>query len=243
MKGTPCQTCPLRSSKAFVAMTEEEVRFMESFKSGELRVEPGTTLLMEGSNAPHLYTVLDGMGLRSVMLENGRRQVINFVLPGDLVGLQAAVMDEMKHSVEAVTAMTLCVFRRDSLWSLYEKQPARAFDVTWIAAAAEHFLGEALATVGQREAIERVAWALLKLDARLSALGLVENGMTPLPYRQQDLADALGLSLVHTNKTLKKLRESDIVSWHDGLLDIHDRPRLTEIAKLMGPLYEARPLI
>lgn len=202
---------------------------MKGFKVGELVIDAGTPILIEGSNSPQLYTVLEGMGLRYKLLENGRRQVTSFVFPGDFLGLQAGVMGEMQHSVESSTAMTLCVFDRTELWSLFKADAARAFDLTWIAASEEHFLGEALLTIGQRGARERVAWALLKLYRRCDGLGLANGGAVPLPFRQQDLADALGLSLVHTNKMLSGLRASQVASWTDGRLQVFDFEALVAI--------------
>jgi CRP/FNR family transcriptional regulator len=241
---TSCHTCPLRASDATCEMSAEEVRFMEQFKTGELRVDPGTTLLLEDSSAPQLYTALDGMGLRYKTTKDGERQVLNFVLPGDFIGLQAGIMGEMTHSVEATTAMTLCVFRRRDVWKLFQTQPERAFDITWLAASEERFLGEALATIGQRPAIARVAWALMQLFRRLSALNLAKEDMTvPLPYRQQDLADALGLSLVHTNKTLKALRERQLVTWSDGHLRITNIAGLAALADVPATPSPPRPLI
>ena len=140
---------------------------------------------MEGSNSPQLFTVLNGMGLRYKTLENGRRQVINFILPGDFIGLQAGIMGEMQHSVEATTRMTLCVFRREELWNLFRAQPSRAYDVTWIAATEEHFLGEAVTTLGQRTAEQRIAWALYSLNRKLRTVGLGRNGAVPLPFLWQ----------------------------------------------------------
>ncbi len=238
-----CAACPLRKKTLFVPFTEEEVSFMERFKTGELSVDPGTTILMEGSNSPQLYTVLSGMGTRYTVLENGRRQVINFLFPGDLTGLQARLLGEMKHSVEATTAMVLCAFKRDDLWNLFKAQPNRAFDITWIAAVEEHFLGETVVTLGQRDATERVAWALLRIEARLRAVGVGSATEVPLPFRQQDLADALGLSLVHTNKTLARLRERQIVKWQDGTLRIIARAELARIAMMENTTEEKRPLI
>ncbi|MGX0877067.1 CRP/FNR family transcriptional regulator [Roseovarius sp. MBR-154] len=241
---TSCRNCPLRKLPLFDSMSDNEVDFMENFKSGELAVEPGTTLMLEGSNSPQLYTVLEGMGLRYKTMASGARQVLNIVLPGDFVGLQAGVMKEMQHSVEATTAMTLCVFERKSLWSLFRDQPARAYDLTWIAAVEEHFLGESLALLGHMSGIERVARALVRLHDRGVALGLAEGGTMPLPYRQQDLADALGLSLVHTNKTLKQLREDRVVVWRNGTLRILDYERLYEVAGVEGTRdVITRPLI
>lgn len=243
MTPTGCSNCPLRKRSLFVEFTKDELVFMEKLKTGELKVDAGTTILMEGSNSPQLFTVLRGVGVRYKTLENGRRQVINFLMPGDFVGLQAGIMGEMKHSVEATTRMTLCVFRREDLWNVFRAQPARAYDVTWIAAAEEHFLGESIATLGQRTAEQRMAWAMLMLDRRLRAVGLGKNGSVPLPFKQQDLADALGLSLVHTNKTLANLRKRQIVNWSGGRLSIKDNRKLAEIAMVEDEELPRRPLM
>ena len=240
---TSCATCPLRRLPIFRPFTENELRFMERFKSGELVVDPGTPLLVEGSSAPQLYTTLSGMGLRYKMLSSGRRQVVNFLYPGDFIGLQAGVMGEMRHSVEATTRMRLCVFSRREFWSFVRSQPERAFDITWLAAMEEHFLGEALTSIGQRSAIERVAWALVRVWRRGRSLGMHVDGAMDMPYRQQDLADLLGLSLVHTNKTLAKLRERQMVAWSDGVLRISDVAALARLAEMDIEPEPMRPLI
>ncbi|WP_342069838.1 Crp/Fnr family transcriptional regulator [Yoonia algicola] len=224
-------------------MSAEEVKVMQRFKVGELVVDAGAPILMQGSNSPQLFTALHGMGLRYKYLENGERQVVNLIFPGDFIGLQAAVMGEMGHSVEATTKMTLCVFDRSAIWNFFKDNPERAFAVTWLAAIEEHFLGDALTTIGRRTAIQSVAWALSKVYLRGDSLGLVRNGQMPLPYRQQDLADALGLSLVHTNKTLAALRLRQLAHWSDGMLSIADIDALAEIAVLEKMKVSQRPVI
>ncbi|CTQ48085.1 Crp/Fnr family transcriptional regulator [Jannaschia donghaensis] len=238
-----CDNCPLRELEIFVPFTTEEARFMKGFKIGELTVDAQTPLLIEGSNAPQLYTVLAGQGVRFKTLEDGRRQVVNFVFPGDFIGLQAGVMGEMGHSITSATEMTLCVFDRAEIWSLFKSHPDRAFDLTWLAASEEMFLGESLATIGQRSALEAVAWTLQRLFQRGEALGLTTANEMPLPFRQQDLADALGLSLVHTNKTLAKLKDRGMVLWQDGVLGILDRTGLSDVAGIPMEALRPRPLI
>lgn len=240
---TPCEKCPLRRCEYFLPFTEEELAFMIRFKAGELAVDTGTTVLMEGSNSPQVFTVLSGMGTRYKTLEDGSRQVINFLFPGDFIGLQAGIMGEMKHSVETSTPMVLCVFNRSDLWNMFKAHPSRAYDLTWIAAVEEHFLGETLAALGQRTAGQRVAWALLRIHHRLRVVGLEKAGVVPLAFRQQDLADALGLSLVHTNKTLMQLRKSGLARWSDGSLDIQDRTKLADYAGSAPEPLEKRPLM
>jgi len=241
---TKCQNCPLRSLPLFSPMSESEGAFMQSFKTGELDAAPGTTLMMEGSNSPHLYTVLEGMGLRYKTLANGERQVVNIVLPGDFIGLQAGVMREMQHSVEATSDMKLCVFDRKDLWSLFRDHPERAYDLTWLSAVEEHLLGESLAVLGHLSGIERIATTFSRLFARATALGLVTGTRMPFPYKQQDLADALGLSLVHTNKTLRQLRERGVAAWKGGVLEILDIDALHGIAGIEEEAHaRRRPLI
>lgn len=216
---------------------------MSEFKVGELVIDAGTPLLDEGSNTPQLYTALSGMGLRYKTLENGERQVISFVMPGDFIGLQAGVMGEMQHSVEASSDMVLCVFERAALWDLFKTEPERAFDLTWVAAIEEHFLGETLASLGRRTGAERVAWALTRLFIHLRALDMIKGHTVPLPYRQRDLADALGLSLVHTNKMLATFKRKGIAHWSGGELTIPELSKLADIASIDLEAEPVRPLI
>lgn len=216
---------------------------MEGFKTGELEAQPGTEIMAQGQSSTHLFTCLQGMGLRYKVLEDGRRQVIGFVMPGDFIGLQAGVMSEMDHSVEASTPMKLCTFNRSELWSLFTSQPARAYDLTRAAAHEEMMLGEALAVVGQLDARAKISWALHRFYTRLSEVKMGHGKQVPLPYRQQDLADALGLSLVHTNKTLTRLREDQVVTWSDDILIVHDFDRLSQLAHAQTAGPAKRPLI
>ncbi len=242
-----CESCPLHQFEVFADFSADDTAATQRFKSGEMQVEAGTTLLAEGSNAAQLYTTLEGMGVRYKTSEDGRRQVINFVFPGDFIGLQAGVMGEMQHSVEATTDMRLCVFDRSDLWPFMKANPERAFDLTWLSSVEEHMVAEALATVGQQPAVARIAWALLRLFRRGAAVGLANDGDSiPFPFRQQDLADAMGLSLVHTNRILRTLRESRCVEWHGDVLQILDLPGLIERAGLSyetEPFARMRPLV
>ena len=240
---TRCEACPLRRRRLFTDMTEDEVRQTQRFKVGELTVEPGTPILTEGANSAQLFTILAGMGVRYKTLENGRRQVLTFVFPGDLVGLQGAVMGEMGHTVEARSRMRLCVFDRAGLWDFFKQSPSRSYDLIWIAATEEHFMGDALATVGQRTAEQAVAWAVVRIWQRAVALDMVDGNAIPLPFKQQDLADALGLSLVHTNKTLARFRERQVAVWRDGRLQVNDIDGLATLAMVDLERAPTRPVL
>jgi len=227
---TPCELCPLRKRASLREFTSEELAFVKEFKVDELRVEAGASFLRQGASSEHIYTVLSGWAFRYKMLDDGRRQILNHALPADMIGLQGALMREMEHSVEALTPLVLCVFPRQKLWDLYARFPSLAFDITWLAAREEQMIDEHLVSLGRRTALERIAFLLLHLFSRADEAGMVKNGAIQFPFTQQHLADTLGMSLVHTNKTLKRLQISKAIRWKDRLFEMVDRPALAAIA-------------
>ena len=240
---TLCKSCPLRANKAFRKFAAEELEFMQGFKSGELVLDAGATILVEETNSPHLYTMLSGWAIKHKSLEDGRRQVLNFALPGDFLGLQASIFDSMHHTVQALTPVVLCVFPRAKLWTLYEKHSGLAFDVTWLASREETILADYLVTVGQRRAGERVAFILLHLFRRARQLGLTRGNKAAFPFTQEHLADTIGFSLVHTNKTLKQLRRSGTFKWTGADFELVDEEGLAAIAGEVPQIGGVRPLL
>jgi len=234
----------MRGKEVLRDFTETELAFVAEFKSGELNVESGTNILLQGANSAHLYTVLSGWAFRYKTLPDGRRQILNYALPADLLGLQGSIADEMQHSIEALTDMLLCVFPREKLWGLYSGHPALAFDVTWLAAREEQILDENLLNVGRRSALERAAYLLLHLFARGEEVGLTKGNSISFPFTQQHVADTLGMSLVHTNKTLKRLAATKTMRWKDRRFEVLDRKALAELAGYEQPSRRTkRPFI
>ena len=239
----PCEKCPLRPLPAFREFEKQELLFVSTFKKGELAVDKGATVLVEGSHSAHLYTVLSGWAFRYKLLPDGRRQILNYSMPGDLIGLQGSLMGEMQHSVEALSPMLLCVFERDQLHELYRNYPGLAYDITWIASREERMLDENLLSIGRRSALERAAYLIAFISSRARSAGL--NGKTPvqIPITQQHIADTLGLSLVHTNKTIRKLMDRKLVLWHDRGCEVVNHEGLKALARWDGLDEAPRPLI
>jgi CRP/FNR family transcriptional regulator, anaerobic regulatory protein len=240
---TPCENCPLRRRSCLREFTPAELDFVKEFKIDELHVDAGATFLREGMSSEYLYTVLSGWAFRYKMLDDGRRQILNYALPAEMVGLQGALMREMEHSVEALTPVTLCVFPRSKLFDLYSKFPSLAFDITWLAAREEQLVDDNLVSLGRRSALERTAFLLLHLYTRADEAGLVKNGSIQFPFTQQHMADTLGMSLVHTNKTLKRLLETKAVRWKDRIFETLNRALLVDIAGEDIKPRQGRPFI
>ena len=159
---TACGNCPLRELDVFKGRNQSEVAFIERFKDGEQLAPAGSTILSRG-NAQHqaLHRSVRLGRSATAPWKGARRQIINYALPGDFLGLQATLDDAMSHGIEALSDVTLCHFDREKLWTLYVDHPRLAFDMTWIAARQERSFEEQLLTLGQRSAFERIAYLLV----------------------------------------------------------------------------------
>lgn len=239
----PCPQCPLRTCDVFQAISDDELEYIATLKTGELHTGIGSTVLQEGAPSDQLFTLLEGWAFRYKTLDDGRRQITSFALPGDFIGIQSSMQGNMDHSVETLTSAVLCSFPRNRIWDLFQRCPSLAFDVTWLAARQESILNEHLLSLGRRKALECAAYYLLHLYLRADDVGLVTDGRVRFPFTQDHLADALGLSLVHTNKTLKRLSAEGLVQWEHGWCRIPDIPTLADIAKCDLSLPRTRPLL
>ena len=176
-------------------------------------------------------------------MPDGRRQILNIILPGDLIGLQGAMFEAAVYGVEALTEVEICVLPRRKAWSLFENMPELAFDVTWLGSREESIVDENLTSAGQRNATERIAALIIQLYKRLDMLGLVIDGAMPFPLTQQHIADTLGLSLVHTNKSLAKLRKLGMFSQSNATLLLTNPKALENLAQYFDEEVAQRPLI
>lgn len=240
----PCVECPLRRIGTFSNITPDELAFIQKLKSGELVLPAGALVMHEGTASGEYYTLLSGWAFRFRTLSSGARQILNFLLPGDFIGLQEKLGAQSVHGVELLTDGVLCRFPGERLMSLYEQHPSLGYDLTWLAAHEELIVDENLVSVGQRSAAQRIAMLLIHLFKRAESVGLLhEDGTVPFPISQQHMADALGLSLVHTHRTLRHLQRDGLYAINEGRLKINKPTTLSRIADYyMLPLRD-RPLI
>ncbi|RTL62514.1 MAG: Crp/Fnr family transcriptional regulator [Hyphomicrobiales bacterium] len=240
---TPCVQCPIRRMSGFRDFKPKELAFIRSWKVAERRVPARGFVLQEQETIDELYTVLDGWAMKHKTLPDGRRQIINFAMPGDLLGLQASVDKAASHNIEALTDLTLCVLPRKGLWELFRGFAGLSYDITWLAAREEHILGEYLVALGQRTAQERIAFVLLDLFLRARRAALVTGNRMSMPVTQNHLADTAGLSLVHTNKSLQKLRAQGAFAWENSTFELLDLELLANLAHKTVEPAPPRPFL
>lgn len=242
-KRRSCLACPLLDREGLRPLDKPQLRFMNGFKQGEFTIDKGAQSLVQGSISPHIYTLLEGVLFRFRILEDGRRQIVNFVFPGDLIGLQGAMDDPLMHGCEALSTAVLCVFPRDRITELFAEQPRLGYDLTWLAAKEEAALEEHMTSIGRRTAKERVLYLAIFLLERARATGLAKQDRLELTITQAQISDTLGLSLVHTNRTLQSLRKNGILNWSLTAIYIPDMAKACEYAQYEGQTKRPRPYI
>jgi len=239
-----CAHCPLRQLRAFRSGTPEEVAAVQAIREGQTAFQAGQAIVAAGVRMREVHTLLSGWAFRFRLMADGRRQILCFLLPGDLIGLQENLGDVPAFGVEALTEVWTCRFRDDDLLSLYGRHPALAHGLTWVAAHQEWIVDENLISVGRRTAQERIGMLLIHLHKRASSLGMADStGRVPFPLSQQHVADAMGLSLVHVNKTLASLRRLGLYRLENGWLSLPQPHALQRLADYYDAVMPNRPLL
>lgn len=183
-----------------------------------------------GQASAHVYIICDGWASRFVRLRDGRRQILSFLIPGDLVDASRIFDNQMEFSLQAITSVRVCrIMREDVEQQLFSD---RQFFEDWIARCNDN-LREATATIvalGQFSAEERIAQLVLSLRERLEARGMLSDAAFPFPLRQTHIADATGVTSVHVSRILCGWRESGIAVVEGGMIEILNLARLGRMA-------------
>jgi CRP-like cAMP-binding protein len=238
-----CFECRLRALGRFKPINPDELAVIDGIKREHMAIPAGTEIIRAEQENSEIYTLYSGWAFRFKVLPDGRRQILNFLLPGDLLGLQAAMFDAARHGIEALTDVEVCLLPRRKIWALFGQMPELAFDVTWLGSHEESYVDENLTSAGRRSATERIAALIVMLYKRADALALVTDGTFAFPLSQQHIADALGLSLVHTNKTLARLRRLGMFTQTNGSLTLTNPRVLERVAQYFDEEMARRPLI
>ena len=177
----------------------------------------GADVIRAGEPYSGVYVLNEGWAVRYRMLPDGSRQIANFILPGDFMCLNACIFTDAEFSITTITPASCSLFPTEELIRLTERHPLLCAALFWSNAREESILIEHLTSVGRRSAYGRVAHLILELWRRLELIGLVErsssgsSGWFELPLTQQLIADSLGLSSIHVNRTLRALEADGFV--------------------------------
>ena len=224
-KAPGCRNCPLHSNAAAIS----DLPLIESFKVAHGRAWSGDVIIEQGSHRPRLFTVFSGWAIKYKSLECGERQVVQILLPGDLVGLETCLLGVAEFGVQAVTDVTFCSFDADR-FSDFACAPDISRRIMKLQAYESSMIAERLTAVGACDAKSNLAHLIASLHLRLLALGLAQERGFRLPLSIQQIADCCGLTPVHVHRVLRVLREENIVALDCRKIEILDTEALRHIA-------------
>jgi CRP-like cAMP-binding protein len=187
-------------------------------------------LIREGDDPKEIFLILEGWACRYEMLEDGRRQITSFFLPGDLCDLHVYVLKEMDHSIAALTPLRFARITSSDLETLGDQHPRVMRALWWDTLVSSAIQREWMVTAGQRDASEALAHLCCELFMRLRLVGHVDKNQCDFPLTQADIADALGLTPTHVGRTIQKLERAGLLTIERRSMTVHDLATLQHIA-------------
>lgn len=211
-------------------LSEEELSTLTRLRQKEAVFKKGSDIIAQHSRPGMSCLLVSGLTARAVTLPDGRRQLTALHVPGDFVDLHALLLRTMDHSVMAMTNCSVVFVPHADLIAVTEQSP-HLTRLLWLSTTIDAAIQrEMIASVGRRTPLQHLAHTLCELYVRLDVVGLAQEGRFRFPVTQSELADVLGLSLVHTNRTVQDLRATGLVLWNQVDVVITDFQRLATLA-------------
>ena len=218
------------------SLSDMLVRDVKALARDRVEISANRPIVKEGERCPQLYLGESGGVFRSRGLASGRRQIVNYALPGDILCADSLLFNASSFDLTARTSVSLIRIEAPQGVELFERHPGLAAAVAWTMGQEDSILAERVVSLGRRDSLEKLAHALCELEARLGAIGQMRGKTIELPLNQEDFADILGISVIHVNRTFRRLSEEKTAEYRKGAIDLLDRDRLAEISAF-DPAY------
>lgn len=225
-----------RKLRARDTISAEEEQVLRDAITEVREVRAGKVLVRHGAPIHESTLLVEGIICRYKDLSTGERQIQELHVPGDFADLHGFLLKRLDHNIASVSRAVIAIAPHDNLRRITEDHPHLA-RMLWFSTMLDASIQrETILSVGRRTALARIAHLICELCTRLQVIGLSDGGRFPLPITQVDLADASGLTSVHVNRMLKQLRDQEMMTFRNGIVDIHDWDRLARAAEF-DPAY------
>jgi CRP-like cAMP-binding protein len=191
---------------------------------------PREDLIREGEHSDDIHVVMTGLACRYKILEDGRRQIMAFLLPGDPCDSEIFITKEMDHSIATLAPSLVAFISGDEMKDLLLNRPSIALAFWWNTLQDEGVLRERIIDEGRRDAYSRIAFLVYEMLLRMRAVGILDDEKFEFPITQTDLADATGLTPVHVNRMLQRLRREGLIATEGRTWTVTDPAGLRRVA-------------
>lgn len=235
-------TAFLAKLMSVVHLSEEDQAVLLDLCQHPRNLPPHAEVVHRGEKPRDVHIILQGWAARSQVLPDGSRQITAFLVPGDICDQHVSILGQMDHDITTLTSAKVAYLPNGELDQVASSRPNIARALWWSTLVDEAILREWMVSMGRRDAYAAIAHLLCELHARLRNVGLVADHHVDMPLTQEELADALGLTPVHVNRTLKRLREEGLVTLQGRMLRISDMQALRTAAGFNPVYLHQRPL-
>lgn len=225
-----CDGCALRNLPFCSAAMAETPGATDRPRPRHMTARRRQALYRKNQRSEDVILIREGWAFRFAVSANGRRHIQAILLPGDLLAAPSLFKDKLGSSVQTLTPLGYCAFDRAKLWRAIEANPKSMHRIVSLCVEEHERNDEHMVDLVTRTAEERIVLLVLDLFGRLGRLGLVEDQSFAFPLTQQHLADAVGLTQVHVNRVLRRLKECDFLGISHGRMHIKDLAGLRDIA-------------
>lgn len=206
-------------------------------------VDVNEILVNEGTVPSRVFLISEGWAIRYKTLADGRRQILDFLLPGDITGLFSVLFDQIEYGIQALTPLTVRSLSARRVIGELSRSQQLAVTLSWLAGSREQRTDEQLLRIGRRSAEERMGHLFLELHRRLKRNGLPDTAARRLPITQKTIADYLGMSQVHANRTFRALVRRGVVALSDGEILLLDPRELSTLANFEDAYLTHTPTV
>jgi len=226
-----CEYCPVGQHAVYAPALAATPDAITTRRHVQTVLAARRTIFSEGEIPKRVYTLFSGWAYRYRTLSDGGRQILSFFVPGDFLTLQSMKPGPLPYTVKALTEVALCGFERETFFAFLLRSDELRESLCRDVLAQYDEAERTLVDIGRRPALARVARFLLSMEERLRARGLVQDGGFELPIPQGLIADALGLTTVHVNRTLASIRDSGAIEFGRNRMRIRDFDELRDLAE------------
>jgi len=219
----------------FTAFSDMEKRRLDDLISGKRDEHaPKEDIIVDGAHSNHCHVILSGLACRYKMLPDGGRQIMAFLIPGDLCDAEIFILKVMDHGVAAITPTTTALVSAEQMKALLRETSSLGEALWWGTMTDLGVLRERIIDEGRRNAYVRIAHLFYEMLVRYRMVELTNGDSFEFPITQVDLADATGLTPVHANRTLQKLRADSLIEFSGGVVTVANPGRLKSAARFNG---------
>ncbi len=212
-----------------VDLGDDDARALEAICSDTREVKDRTDIIQDGERPEHVHLILEGWAYRYKLLDDGKRQITAFLIPGDFCDMHVAILGEMDHNIGTLTPTKVAYIPHQAIDALLERPPV-ARGLWWATLVDEAVLRAWLVNVGQRDAFRGISHLICEMHLRMKQVGLTDGDSFDLPITQEELGDAMGLTSVHVNRVLRNLRAEGLITYKRNQMSITDISRLRELS-------------